>query len=279
MVTHLKTKKLFMDTSYDIFISYSTKDKSKVSDIINAFKQQGYKVWIDKEGIRGGDPSFKSTLVKAIEQSKIVVFFSSSNSNSSKWTEKEIGIAISKNKYIIPVKLDESLYANSVQFDLINYDFIDFTSCTRRASEEGKLYSSLNKVLGNEREETHKDINKQILKIAESFRKGNGVERDYSFAALLYDKAAKQGNPTAQCNLATLYYNGLGVEKNVPLAATLYRTAANGGSSLAMYKLGKMYFKGDFVAQNYNQAILLYQQAASLGNEQAKKALLELNVF
>ena len=46
-----------------------------------------------------------------------------------------------------------------------------------------------------------------------------------------------------------------------------------------MYKLGKMYFKGDFVAQNYNQAILLYQQAASLGNEQAKKALLELNVF
>ena len=44
-----------MDTSYDIFISYSTKDKSKVSDIINAFKQQGYKVWIDKEGIRGGE--------------------------------------------------------------------------------------------------------------------------------------------------------------------------------------------------------------------------------
>lgn len=185
-------------------------------------------------------------------------------------------MAINKKKYIIPIKLDESRYASSVQFDLINYDFIDFTNLKKRELEEGKLYSSLNKLLGGKREEIYKDINKQILSIAEYFRKGNVVERDYSFAATLYDKAAKLGNPTAQCNLATLYYKGLGVEKNIPLAATLYRTAANGGSNLAMYKLGKMYFKGEFVEQNYSQAILLFEQAASLGNEQAKKELLDL---
>lgn len=260
---------------YDIFISYSTKDKAQVLSVVDALRVQGYKIWIDKEGIRSGDPSFKSTLVDAIENSKVVLFFSSCNSNTSTWTEKEIGIAQKRKKHIIPIRLDYSNYAKSVEFDLVNSDYIDYGNTTKAKLEEEKLFSSLEGIIGkkNKTKERHVDVNKRILHLADSYRKGLGVPRDYEFAATLYDKAAKQGNPIAQCNLATMYLKGLGRKVDMALAATLYKMAAEGGSALATFKLGQMYFKGEFVEQNFNKAMLLYEQAASMGCQLAKDEL------
>ena len=259
---------------YDIFISYSTKDKPQVMGVVNKLIASGYKIWIDKKGIRSGDPSFKTTLVEAIESSKVIMFFSSFNSNNSIWTEKEIGIAVNKNKHIIPIKLDKSQYAKSVEFDLINCDHIDYSNESKKNDENEKLYSSLEGIFGKKDNiERHININKELLLLAEKYREGIGVPRDYKFAATLYDKAANQGNPIALCNLATLYLKGWGVEQNLPLAASLYKMASQKGSALATFKLGQMYFKGIFVEQNYSKAILLYQQASSMGCKLAEKEL------
>ncbi len=263
---------------YDIFISYSTRDKDRVLRTVHELRNKGFRIWMDEEGIRHGD-QFKKVIVDTIDNSKMLLFFSSLHSNQSEWTEKEIGYAGRMKRRIIPIKLDGSAYNKSVDFDLGNLDFVDFSTSSKVLREKEKLFSCLETILDKkDTEERHLDVNKQILKLADKYRKGDGVPRDYSFAASLYRKAADQGNATAQCNLATLYYHGTGVKQDQNLSAALYKMASLGGSALATFKLGKMHFEGISVAHNTNQAILLFQESARKGCVQAIEELKRLNV-
>ena len=85
---------------YDIFISYSRKDKDIVDQFFNRLVEAGYSVWIDRDGIDGGD-QFDDKIAKAIKNSSIVVFFSSVNSNISAWTVMEVSYSLKKGKTII----------------------------------------------------------------------------------------------------------------------------------------------------------------------------------
>lgn len=110
----------------DIFISYSRRDKSKVDEVVNHLKNLGYNVWIDIDGIESGD-AFRGVIVDAIENSELVLFFSSKFSNNSKWTTKEISLAVDSDKYIIPIKLDSAKYNKNIRLDLIDLDYIDLS--------------------------------------------------------------------------------------------------------------------------------------------------------
>lgn len=129
-------------TRYDIFISYSRKDAKIVDSVVSNLEKQGFRIWLDKDGVESGD-AFKSVIVKAIEDSACVLFFSSINSNLSKWTAKEIGVAVYENKYIIPIRLDKSKYNPEIKFDLINLDYIDFTDNAIRSEMIAKLIKAL----------------------------------------------------------------------------------------------------------------------------------------
>ena len=75
--------------AHDIFISYSRRDSELVQHFVDKLMDLGYSVWIDKDGIESGD-AFKKVIVRAIKEARCVVFFSSVDSNSSRWTAKEI---------------------------------------------------------------------------------------------------------------------------------------------------------------------------------------------
>ena len=119
---------------YDVFISYSRKDyvddkgnvlpNNMLSKIKKQFKANGISFWFDEEGIYSGD-EFASVLTKAIRDSKIFLFISSVNSNQSKWTSNEISTALEFKKTIIPFRLDESPYNDSVMMKIVSYDYIE----------------------------------------------------------------------------------------------------------------------------------------------------------
>ena len=111
---------------YDVFISYSRKDTKIVDEFVSRLESEGFRVWIDRDGIESGD-AFKRVIVKAIKESALFLFFSSEPSNTSPWTTKEVGIAVNYQKPIIPIKLDKSLYNEDVEFDLVNLDYIDYS--------------------------------------------------------------------------------------------------------------------------------------------------------
>lgn len=127
---------------YDVFISYSRKDyvdndgnvipNNMLSQIKATFKANGISYWFDEEGIYSGD-EFASVLTKAIRNSQILLFISSVNSNQSKWTSNEISTAMEFNKTIIPFRIDNSPYNDSVMMKIVSLDFIECTANKEKA--------------------------------------------------------------------------------------------------------------------------------------------------
>ena len=74
---------------YDIFISYSTRDKERVLRTVRDLKSKGYRIWMDEDGISSGD-QFKKSIVDGLENSEMMLFFSSFHSNQSEWTQIQI---------------------------------------------------------------------------------------------------------------------------------------------------------------------------------------------
>ena len=109
---------------YDVFISYSRKDKEVVNEFASKLKSHGYNIWMDVDGIESGD-AFKVKIVNAIRNSSLFLFFSSKASNKSEWTVKEVNVAVNMHKPIIPIKLDDCIYNDSILFDLSGMDYID----------------------------------------------------------------------------------------------------------------------------------------------------------
>ena len=146
--TSRESKDGINDRRYDIFVSYSRKDSNRVQTIVNELQNNGYKIWIDKEGIESGD-AFKAVIVKAIKKAEVFLFFSSLEASKSSWTVKEVNVAVYLKKVIIPVKLDNSEYDDSVLLDLAGLDFIDLTNEAKHDFAVKKLVKALKKKISN----------------------------------------------------------------------------------------------------------------------------------
>jgi TPR repeat protein len=79
-------------------------------------------------------------------------------------------------------------------------------------------------------------------------------------------KAAEQGDPKAQANLSSLYYEGKGVTKSYKQAFKWSKKAAEQGNVLAQFHLALMYYKGEGVTQDYKQAFKWCKKAAEQGD-------------
>lgn len=127
---------------YDVFISYSHKDRAVAEFICTILDRHNISHWIDHEGVHHGN-DFKEEIVNAIISSKIMIFISSSSSNNSRHTIKEVSIAEKNNKIIIPIRIDDSSYNKSLEYDLCNKDWLQLNSLEKIGSLEQPLYDNL----------------------------------------------------------------------------------------------------------------------------------------
>lgn len=100
-----------------------------------------------------------------------------------------------------------------------------------------------------------------------------GVSKDERLAVLWLSKAAEQGDPNAQFNLAGMYGRGEGVAKNEKQATIYYRMAAEQRYTVAQYNVGVLYSKGFGVPKDDQQAAVWYLKAAEQGESMAQVAL------
>lgn len=131
----------------DIFISYSRHDKELVFPLVNRINQElGTHCWIDLKGIASGE-EFEEVIIKAIEESQIVLFMLSDNSLQSKWTKREVYYAEGENKRIVPILINGENLRGWFKFHFGNVDFVDIRSEERVE----KLIGNLADWLGLER--------------------------------------------------------------------------------------------------------------------------------
>ena len=111
---------------YDIFVSYSSKDQAVVMEYIDMLRAKGYRIWYDAH-IKGGH-AFQEDIVRAIKQSRLMVFFSSKNSNNPNcWAISEMLTAKELEKSILPVRIDDSGYSDNIKLALIALQYVTLT--------------------------------------------------------------------------------------------------------------------------------------------------------
>lgn len=88
-----------------------------------------------------------------------------------------------------------------------------------------------------------------------------GQPRDEGEAVRWYRRAADQGYPPAQYNLAHMLADGRGCAPNLPQAAAWYRRAADADFAPAQRSLGRLYEQGVGVAANLETAVAWYCRA------------------
>lgn len=161
-----------MEYKYDVFISYSRKDyvvddmvipHNPISEIMDLFDKNNVSYWIDKEGISSGQ-QFVEVITDAIVNSMMLVFVSSSNSNSSKWTANEIFEAYDDGKLIIPVKIDNSDYNKKYRMIIRPFDFIDYNNQPNTALPS-LLKAVKNEIVKIERKEKELQLEKEKKRI------------------------------------------------------------------------------------------------------------------
>ena len=94
-----------------VFISYAKKDYiapdgsaipgNCIDKIINALRKEGITYWLDREQLAGGD-TYAARIARNIKECDVFLFLSTEAANSSEWTRREIGTAVTLGKRIIP---------------------------------------------------------------------------------------------------------------------------------------------------------------------------------
>ncbi len=132
--------------SNDVFISYSHRDMAFVSQLHQELKQRGVSAWFDQTGIEAGD-QWREEIVKGIMECNLFLLVLSPDSLGSRNVRKEIDLAESHKKQIVPLRWRKSQLPPSVQYQLAGTQYFKFDE---EASKEkfDKLTGVLNKLLG-----------------------------------------------------------------------------------------------------------------------------------
>lgn len=141
-----------MEYKYDVFISYSRKDyvdeqKNVIPDnVISIIKdkliENNISYWMDEEGNLTGK-KFAHIIAGKIRESMIFIFVCSKNSVSSRWVDRELSVADTLNKHIIPFVCDDSCYDDKVIMFTSSLDRIEYHSNPQK--ELDKLISAIKK--------------------------------------------------------------------------------------------------------------------------------------
>ncbi|MCC6975533.1 MAG: SUMF1/EgtB/PvdO family nonheme iron enzyme [Anaerolineae bacterium] len=118
-----------------IFISYAHADRAFVEKLVGNLRERGYLVWIDLDGIRGGDV-WRQAISDGVSASGVVLVILSPDSVKSEWVKIELTIARKQGKKIVPllahplVTTEDRLAYERMNLEAIQY--LDFTQDYRQ---------------------------------------------------------------------------------------------------------------------------------------------------
>lgn len=129
------------DFQYDVFLSYSSKDKTVVRELAARLKKDGIRVWLDEEQIKPGD-SIPAKIEDGLERSRVLVLCISANAFGSDWAQLEAGTfrfrdPLNKERRLIPVRLDDA----PIKGSLVQFLYIDWRAADRE-QEYAKLLAA-----------------------------------------------------------------------------------------------------------------------------------------
>jgi Tol biopolymer transport system component len=110
-----------------IFISYARADEGFVDGLIAKLHQRGLEVWLDRDSIEGG-AAWRAAITEAIRECQAFLVVLSPNSINSKHVSRELSLAESRNRLIVPIMYRQCDLPASMEYHLTELQRIDFTA-------------------------------------------------------------------------------------------------------------------------------------------------------
>jgi hypothetical protein len=110
--------------AFDVFISYSSKDKAAADAACAALEGAGVRCWIAPRDIRPGG-EYGGAIIEAIDHCRVMVLIFSSNANASQQILREIERAVSKVATIVPMRIEEVTPTKSMAYFLGAIHWLD----------------------------------------------------------------------------------------------------------------------------------------------------------
>ena len=124
--------------AHDLFISYSTKDKAVADAVCARMENGGIRCWYAPRDILPG-ADWASSIVDAINVSKVMVLIFTPHSNISKQVLREVDCAVSAGVTIIPLRLTREKPIESMRYYLSAVHWLDAVDAELDSSI-GELY-------------------------------------------------------------------------------------------------------------------------------------------
>ena len=252
----------------DVFISYSTADRSIAESLAGVLKLRGFDVWWDAELYAG--QNFHSAIRDAIGAAKAVVVIWSRTSVDSNWV---LGEASEAGQKLVCTRLD-SLPLRSLPIPYLPLHCVLATNHDAVATAVG------NTIAGKARSSRFDELEAiraradlgdidAIIVYGRMLEDGQGVEENHREAFGYYRLAAKGGDAVAQLLLGRMYERGLGVTKDETEALRLYKLAGNQGLATAQFNAGVMHQYGRGTPVDLTLAAYWYSLASEKGDVEA----------
>lgn len=134
-----------MEQKYDIFISYSRKNKETVLEIKDRIEREtNASCWMDLDGIESGE-EFGDRIIAAINMCDTMLFMRSKESMESEYALKELDFAKYKSKRIVIVAVDRTGMIDKFYFHYKDFDQISW----KDSLQQEKLMRDLKKWFGS----------------------------------------------------------------------------------------------------------------------------------
>jgi hypothetical protein len=110
--------------AHDIFITYSSRDKSVADAACATLESKHIRCWIAPRDVLPGT-EWAEAIVDAIDGSRVLVLILSSNSNSSPQVIREVGRAASNGIPIVPFRIDDVSLSKAMEFFVSAHHWLD----------------------------------------------------------------------------------------------------------------------------------------------------------
>ncbi|MCK4898131.1 MAG: TIR domain-containing protein, partial [Anaerolineales bacterium] len=110
--------------AYDVFISYSSKDKAVADAVCATLERRKIRCWIAPRDIPPGKP-YAASLVNAISESRVFVLVLSEGSNQSSHVLREVGEAVDNGIPILPLRIEDVEPSQEMRYYIKSIHWLD----------------------------------------------------------------------------------------------------------------------------------------------------------
>lgn len=110
--------------TYDVFLSYASKDKTWAEAACAVLEQNRIRCWIAPRDITPGD-EWGAAIINGIKASRIMVLVFSGHANGSAQVRREVERAISRSLVVLPIRIENIDPEGSMAFAIGNTHWLD----------------------------------------------------------------------------------------------------------------------------------------------------------